>query len=96
VLVCLSAHDKPTLSRAISDIAGVASNYHSIDLAHTLNLHRTAFTQRAFTVLREGLEDAAFDAAAIRTGSSTSKKTTGVAFLFTGQGVCLCFRPVFK
>ncbi|KAL0929727.1 polyketide synthase [Colletotrichum truncatum] len=91
VLVCLSAHDKPTLGRVIKSIAGVAADYYGIDLAHTLNLHRTAFNQRAFTVLREGQEAIAFDAnadvAVLRTGAAPAAgKTPELAFMFTGQG----------
>ncbi|KAK8124395.1 polyketide synthase [Apiospora kogelbergensis] len=86
VLLCLSAHDKITLGRVIADIAAVASDYYAIDLAHTLNLHRTTFAHRAFTVLREGQEIAAFDPTVLRSGAATAKKAPGVAFLFTGQG----------
>ncbi|KAK7993868.1 NADPH:adrenodoxin oxidoreductase [Apiospora arundinis] len=86
VLLCLSAHDKVTLGRVTADIAAVASEYYAIDLAHTLNLHRTTFAHRAFTVLREGQEIAAFDPTVLRSGAATAKKAPGVAFLFTGQG----------
>lgn len=89
MLLCLSAHDKITLGRVIADIAAVASDYYAIDLAHTLNLHRTTFAQRAFTVLREGQGIAAFDPTVLRSGAATAKKAPGVAFLFTGQGVSL-------
>ncbi|KAK1979454.1 putative polyketide synthase [Colletotrichum cereale] len=87
VLVTMSAHDKPTLGRVIKDIAAVTADYYAIDLAHTLNLHRTAFTQRAFTVLREGREASAFDAetALLRTGAAPAERPA-LAFLFTGQG----------
>ncbi|OHE98116.1 hypothetical protein CORC01_06630 [Colletotrichum orchidophilum] len=51
VLLTMSAHDKATLGKVIKDIENVAAEYYAIDLAHTLNLHRTIFAQRAFTVL---------------------------------------------
>lgn len=88
MLVCMSAHDKKTLSRVVSDIAAVAPDYYGIDLAHTLNLHRTAFSQRTFTILREGQEAAAFDNAAVMQSAGTMRKNAPrLAFLFTGQGV---------
>ncbi|TQV96355.1 polyketide synthase [Cordyceps javanica] len=68
------------------DIAALSSRYYTIDLAHTLNIHRTAFSQRAFTVLRAGQEEEAFEAPALRTGSASSKTSPGLAFIFTGQG----------
>ncbi|KAL8911255.1 MAG: hypothetical protein Q9171_003553 [Xanthocarpia ochracea] len=84
-LLCFSAHDKKTLSRNIKAIGDVASNYYLIDLAHTLNLHRTMFSHRAFTVAYEGHEPEAFASNAIQTGT-VSAKTAGIGFLFTGQG----------
>lgn len=85
-LLTLSAHDKPTLARNVAAIGAVASNYYLADLVHTLNLHRTKFSHRAFTVLREGKEAEAFLPATLQTGVA-SKKTPGLGFLFTGQGV---------
>ncbi|KAI2609240.1 hypothetical protein GGR54DRAFT_643554 [Hypoxylon sp. NC1633] len=84
-LLCFSAHDKPTLSRNIAAIASVASEYYLTDLSHTLNLHRTKFSHRAFTVAREGREVEAFAPTALQNGIAV-KKTIGIGFLFTGQG----------
>ncbi|KAI1437789.1 hypothetical protein GGR50DRAFT_691814 [Xylaria sp. CBS 124048] len=85
LLMCFSAHDKPTLSRNIAAIEGVAAEYYAADLAHTLNLHRTKFSHRAFTILREGKIELAFSAQELRKGV-VPKKTGGVGFIFTGQG----------
>ncbi|KAJ8133487.1 hypothetical protein O1611_g146 [Lasiodiplodia mahajangana] len=85
LLLCLSAHDKPTLSRNISALKAVASDYYPADLAHTLNLHRTRFSHRGFAILRNGKEDAALGAGELRLGT-VPKKRGGVGFIFTGQG----------
>lgn len=85
-LLCFSAHDKPTLSRNVTAIAAVASNYYLTDLSYTLNLRRTKFAHRAFTVVREGSEIEAFAPTALQSGVA-SKKNTGIGFIFTGQGV---------
>ncbi|KAI0417121.1 hypothetical protein F5X98DRAFT_341481 [Xylaria grammica] len=85
LLLCLSAHDKSTLSRNIAAIKAVAPEYYPADLAHTLNLHRTKFSHRAFAILREGDEEAAFGAGELRTGVAP-KKGGDVGFIFTGQG----------
>ena len=85
-LLCFSAHDKTTLSRNVKAISDVASNYYLTDLAHTLNLHRTRFSHRAFTVAYEGKEADAFVSDALQTGVAPKKKPS-VGFLFTGQGV---------
>ncbi|KAI0855937.1 hypothetical protein F4860DRAFT_507101 [Xylaria cubensis] len=85
LLLCFSAHDKPTLSRNIAAIKAVASEYYAADLAHTLNLHRTKFSSRGFTILREGREESSFGAEELRMGI-VPKKKGGVGFIFTGQG----------
>ncbi|KAI1145536.1 hypothetical protein F4825DRAFT_473895, partial [Nemania diffusa] len=85
LLVCFSAHDKPTLSRNIAALRAVAAEYYATDLVHTLNLHRTRFSHRAFTILREGEEEAAFRAEEFRIGVVPKKKGS-VGFIFTGQG----------
>ncbi|KAI0451165.1 hypothetical protein F5B21DRAFT_516907 [Xylaria acuta] len=85
LLLCFSAHDKPTLSRNIAAIKSVASEYYAADLAHTLNIHRSKFSYRGFTILREGRAEAAFGAEELRMGA-VPKKKGGVGFIFTGQG----------
>lgn len=89
LLVCMSAHEKETLKRVVADIAAIAPDYYALDLAHTLNLHRTMFQHRAFAILREGEEASSFDSSAIRTGVKSAEQTIGTAFIFTGQGVCI-------
>ena len=85
-LLCFSAHDKSTLSRNVKAIGGVASKYYLTDLAHTLNLHRTLLSHRAFTVAYEGREAEAFESSALQIGAP-STKAKSIGFLFTGQGV---------
>ena len=85
-LLCFSAHDKTTLTRNVKAIGDVAPDYYLVDLAHTLNLHRTFFAHRAFTVAYEGREKEAFVSNALQSGA-TSTKATSIGFLFTGQGV---------
>ncbi|KAI3325985.1 putative polyketide synthase [Xylariaceae sp. AK1471] len=86
LLVGLSAHDKPTLKRVVADVAAVAPHYYAIDLAHTLNVHRTMFSHRAFAILREGQESSSFSETAVRSGITGTKQAAEIAFLFTGQG----------
>jgi acyl transferase domain-containing protein len=85
-LICLSAHDKATLERNTQALAKVASQYYLTDLAHTLNLYRTKFAHRAFTVARESHDDDFFAAESLQSGIA-GKKAMGIGFLFTGQGV---------
>lgn len=85
-LLCFSAHDEPTLTRNVAAIAAVAPEFYLTDLSHTLNLHRTKFSHRAFTIAREGREFKAFTSATLQSGA-VSKTKVGVGFLFTGQGV---------
>ncbi|MCJ1356960.1 MAG: hypothetical protein MMC33_006956 [Icmadophila ericetorum] len=84
-LLCFSAHDKITLSRNVKAVGDVARDYYLTDLGHTLNLHRTMFSHRAFTVAYEGREAEAFSPNALQIGVA-SKKTPSIGFLFTGQG----------
>ncbi|KAI0169553.1 hypothetical protein GGR52DRAFT_592149 [Hypoxylon sp. FL1284] len=84
-LLCFSAHDKPTLSRNVAAIGEVAPDYYLTDLSYTLNIRRTKFAHRAFTVVREGSEAAAFDSTSVQSGVAF-KKSANVGFLFTGQG----------
>ncbi|KAI9164127.1 putative polyketide synthase [Paramyrothecium foliicola] len=83
-LLCFSAHDDATLGRNVQAIANVAHKYFLTDLSHTLNLHRSMFSHRAFTIAREGQEAEYFDVPTLQKGVVSAKK--GVCFLFTGQG----------
>ena len=85
LLLCFSAHDKPTLERNVKAIGDVAHKYFPSDLAHTLNTRRTRFGQRAFTVIKQGQESKAFAETALKYGS-TDKASPRVGYLFTGQG----------
>ncbi|KAK2624711.1 hypothetical protein QTJ16_005904 [Diplocarpon rosae] len=86
-LLCISGHDKTTLARNVAALGKVASNYYLTDLAHTLNLHRTKFSHRAFTVAREGREAEAFAPSAVQSGVTPKNlRHTEIGFLFTGQG----------
>ena len=85
-LLYFSAHDKIKLSRNIEAIVRVTPYYYLANLAHTLNLHRTLFSHRAFTVAYEGREEEAFVPSVLQKGV-ISTKVTSIGFLFTGQGV---------
>ena len=82
-LLCISAHDKSSLSRRIKTIGDVASNYYLTDLAHTLKLRRTKFSHRAFTVAYKGREREVFTSNARQFGAA-STKANSIGFLFTG------------
>lgn len=90
MLICLSAHDKATLDRNAQALAKVSDQYYFTDLAHTLNLHRTKFAHRAFTIARESQGNNVFAAEGLRSGV-VGKKKLGLGFLFTGQGVSYSF-----
>lgn len=85
LLVTFSAHDKTTLLRNIEAHAKVADLYYLSDLAHTLNLKRSRFSQRAFTIASEDTVTEDMSTANFQFGSST-KPITQIAFIFTGQG----------
>ncbi|KAL8832579.1 MAG: hypothetical protein Q9170_004823 [Blastenia crenularia] len=85
LLLCLSAHDKATLARNAAALKIAASRYFPADLAFTLNIRRTRYNQRAFTVLREGKEPEAFEETALSYGT-IGKNIPAVGYIFTGQG----------
>ena len=84
-LVILSAHDKATLSRNIIAHGKVAHKFYTADLAYTLNLRRTRFPQRAFTIARDGTLDQDFMISSFKFGSA-GIKVPQVGYIFTGQG----------
>ncbi|KAK2024335.1 thiolase-like protein [Colletotrichum zoysiae] len=81
LLLCLSAHDNATLWKNVE-----AGDYYAADLAHTLNLHRTMFSSRAFAIAREDRIGGAFARDALRPGTVPKRPATNAGFLFTGQG----------
>lgn len=84
-LMEVSAHDKATLKRNIDAYRKVADKYYLSDLAYTLNTRRTKFSQRAFTVAREGTEVEDFAVSSFEFGS-TAATVPKIGYLFTGQG----------
>lgn len=84
-LIGFCAHDKATLTRNIEAHGKIAGNFFLSDLAHTLNTRRNRFSQRAFTVAREGKEAIDFAVPAFTFGSA-AKSAPKLGFLFTGQG----------
>lgn len=84
-LVTLSAHDKKTLSKNITAHAKVANKYFMADLAFTLNIKRTVFAHRGFSIVREGHEKTQFVLPAFRLGVAP-KSVPYLTFVFTGQG----------
>ncbi|KAL8847079.1 MAG: hypothetical protein Q9221_007866 [Calogaya cf. arnoldii] len=85
-MVAFSAHDKPTLQKNIAAHAKVANRFYLADLAHTLNTKRTKLAQRAFTIARQGNEEADFDLSSFHFISTVKKPRPDLAFAFTGQG----------
>ena len=81
----VSAHDKATLKRNIDAYGKTAKKFHLADLAYTLNSRRTKFSQRAYTVAREGSEAEDFATSSFEFGSAGST-VPRVGYLFTGQG----------
>ena len=84
-LIEFSAHDKTTLRRNIEAHSKVADKFYLADLAYTLNSRRNKFSQRAFTVAREGTEMDDFQISSFEFGSTT-KAVSKIGYLFTGQG----------
>lgn len=87
VLVTFSAHDRATLARNMKTLQNVAGNYYLADLAHTLNLHRTQFAGRAFTIAREDDIPGALASKSLRMGTAIKGNAREVGYIFTGQGV---------
>lgn len=84
-LITFSAHDKVTLSRNILAHGKIADRYFLADLAYTLNLRRSRFTQRAFTIAAEGGEAQDFALSSFKFGAAR-KQAPKLGFIFTGQG----------
>ena len=84
-LIEVSAHDKATLSRNIDAHRKVADKFYLADLAYTLNSRRTKFSQRAYTVAREGNETDDFALSSFEFGSAGST-VPQIGYIFTGQG----------
>ena len=85
MLITFSAHDKATLTRNIEAHSKVADQYHLSDLAHTLNLKRSRFQQRAYAIARDDTVTDDIASANVKFGSS-AKPISQLAFIFTGQG----------
>ncbi|KAI0456725.1 lovastatin nonaketide synthase [Xylaria acuta] len=85
LLVTMSAHDKTTLTRNIKAHAAIADQYYLADLAHTLNLKRTRFSQRAFAIASEATVASDLEPTNLKFGS-VARPVSELAFIFTGQG----------
>ena len=84
-LIGFSAHDKATLTKNINAHTTVAQKYYLADLAYTLNMKRTKFPQKAFTVAREDTEAKDLAISSFKFGSA-AKHIPKVGFIVTGQG----------
>ncbi|EJP63776.1 polyketide synthase, putative [Beauveria bassiana ARSEF 2860] len=84
-LITMSAHDETTLRRNITAHAAIASDYHLVDLAYTLNQHRSRFNFRGFTVIEPGKVTKNFNVDKFSYGRKLAKPAS-VGFIFTGQG----------
>ncbi|KUI63312.1 Lovastatin diketide synthase LovF [Cytospora mali] len=85
LLVTMSAHDKTTLGKNIEAYSKVVDQFYLRDYAHTMNMRRTAFQQRAFAVASEPTAAQDLTLGNFKFGSS-SNSIKGLAFIFTGQG----------
>ena len=84
-LIAFSAHDNVTLSRNILAHGNIADRFYLADLAYTLNLRRSRFSQRAFTIATEGNELKDFALPSFKFGAAR-KQAPKLSFIFTGQG----------
>ncbi|KAI1460205.1 ketoacyl-synt-domain-containing protein [Annulohypoxylon moriforme] len=84
-LLLFSAHDEPTLRNNLGDYSTHCKQANTVDLAYTLGVRRSKFSQRTYTIgHQETLESDIVAAGA--TIASSNGKTGTPAFVFTGQG----------
>ncbi|KAI1780980.1 putative polyketide synthase [Hypoxylon cercidicola] len=84
-LLVFSAHDSPTLKNNIADIASTCHDAEPIDLAYTLGIRRSTFSQRAFAIGRKLSLETDIKAAVTEIFAAQTSHFVP-AFVFTGQG----------
>lgn len=84
-LLAFSAHNESTLRSIIAAIREKSENYHLIDLAYTLGVRRSRFSNRSFVVAKRDNVKKALDRENIIPYKSTRSQPNGVGFVFTGK-----------
>lgn len=84
-LLAFSAHNEPTLRSNIAAISGVCENYELIDLAYTLGVRRSHFSNRSFVVAKRGNLKNDLEHSSIITYRSQSSLSPRLGFVFTGR-----------
>lgn len=83
LLVTYSAHTRNALRKNIARHQGLADRYYLADLAHTLNMRRTKFEERAFAVLSEDSGPEEWAPSAMKFGTALRDgRQPAVAFMF--------------
>lgn len=83
VLVTYSAHTRNALRKNIVRHQGLADGYYLADLAHTLNMRRTRFQERAFAVLSEDSSPEEWAPSAMTFGTTLRDgRQPALAFMF--------------
>lgn len=83
LLVTYSAHTRNALHKNIVRHEGLADKYYLADLAHTLNMRRTKFKERAFAVFSEGSKPEEWAPSAMTFGTALGDGgQPAVAFMF--------------
>lgn len=86
-LLVLSAHNESTLNGIVGVTREAVDNYRLIDLAHTLAVRRSTFSEKRFSVASESNVRSIF-ASESRTSSRTQRpKMLDIAFVFTGKSL---------
>lgn len=84
-LLVFSAHNEPTLRSNIAAISGVCENYELIDLAYTLGVRRSHFSNRSFVVAKRGNVKNDLVHENIIPYRSQSPLSPRLGFVFTGR-----------
>lgn len=84
-LLAFSAHNEPTLRSNIAAISGVCENYELIDLAYTLGVRRSHFSNRSFVVAKRGNVQNELAQESIMQYRSQSSLPPRLGFVFTGR-----------
>lgn len=84
-LLVFSAHDSPTLRANMRAIAEVGGQYDLIDLAHTLGIRRSMFSERSFAVANRDSIKNILTKPDLSTGRVKRIRSPGVGFVFNGN-----------
>lgn len=84
-LLAFSAHNESTLRSIIAAVREKSENYHLIDLAYTLGVRRSRFSNRSFVVAKRDNVKKELDRENIVPYKSKRSQPNGVGFVFTGK-----------